>query len=234
MPFRTDNALVKAGEVVQRIAAHRPPPRIDDGWRAFVDGFGLPPELTEPLKQEAGFNELCEVLPVGLSRLAWSLTHTTIAPTMMSAGSKLNIIPDEVEIQLDVRTLPGHTAADVWALLEDALGPELAADVDFLPGLEVPASSSPADTPLWDALGRVTQRFYAGSSLVPMLMTGATDSRHFRRHLGSVCYGFGLFSRKLSLEQLASMGHGDDERVDIESLAMMTDMWEALARDVCG
>lgn len=234
MPFRTDNALVKAGKVVQRIAEHRPPPVIDDGWLAFVDGFGLPPELTGPLKQVDGFNELCEILPVGLSRLAWSLTHTTIAPTMMSAGSKLNIIPDTVEIQLDVRTLPGHGVAEVWALLEDALGPDLVADVDFLPGLEVPASSSPRDTPLWDAMERVAQGFYAGSSLVPMLMTGATDSRHFRRHLDSVCYGFGLFSRKLSLEQLAAMGHGDDERIDIDSLTMMTDMWEVLARDVCG
>jgi carboxypeptidase PM20D1 len=122
----------------------------------------------------------------------------------------------------------------VWSLLEDALGPELAADVDFVPGLETPASSSPRDTPLWDAMERAAQGFYAGSSLVPMLMTGATDSRHFRRHLDAVCYGFGLFSRRISIDQLAGMAHGDDERVDIESLTMMTDMWEVLARDVCG
>jgi acetylornithine deacetylase/succinyl-diaminopimelate desuccinylase-like protein len=80
----------------------------------------------------------------------------------------------------------------------------------------------------------VARRFYAGSSLVPLLMTGATDSRWFRRHLGTTCYGFGLFSRQLTMEQLAGMGHGDDERVDLESLGMVTQMWDLLLADLLG
>ena len=233
MPFRTDNALVKAGEVARRIADHRPPPRIGDEWRGFVDGLGFPAEMTEPLKQEAGFNDMCEVLPPGLGRVAWSCTHTTIAPTMMDAGTKLNIIPGEVDITLDVRTLPGDGVAEVQALLDDALG-DLRDSVEFIPGREVPASSSPTDTPLWDALGRIVPRFYEGSSIIPMLMTGATDARHFRRDLGTTSYGFGLFSRRLSMEDLASMGHGDDERIDVESLGMVTEMWDLLVRDLLG
>jgi acetylornithine deacetylase/succinyl-diaminopimelate desuccinylase-like protein len=35
----------------------------------------------------------------------------------------------------------------------------------------------------------------------------------------------------MSFEQYSSMFHGDDERVDVESLALSVDMWEALARD---
>jgi len=65
-----------------------------------------------------------------------------------------------------------------------------------------------------------------------MLMTGGTDSRHFRRHLGTVSYGFGLFSRKLTMDDLAGMGHGDDERVDVESLTMVTEMWRLLLADL--
>jgi len=36
------------------------------------------------------------------------------------------------------------------------------------------------------------------------------------------------------LDDIASMGHGDDERIDIESLDMSVELWEALARDFLG
>ncbi len=58
-------------------------------------------------------------------------------------------------------------------------------------------------------------------------MTGATDNRFFRR-AGSVGYGFGLFSKRLAFEDYATMFHGNDERVDQESLQPLD---RALARD---
>jgi len=67
--------------------------------------------------------------------------------------------------------------------------------------------------------------------LVPFLTVGATDARFFRRS-GSVAYGFGLFSRKLSFDDYASMFHGNDERVDTESLVLSTRLWDGLARDL--
>jgi acetylornithine deacetylase/succinyl-diaminopimelate desuccinylase-like protein len=234
MPFMTDNALVKAGRIAALLADHRPAPVIDEAWHAFVDGFGLDPSLTGPLKEPEGFNEICALLPPAIGRLAFSCTHTTIAPTMISAGSKLNIIPGEIDLSLDVRTLPGHGAEEVWAQIQDALGPELAGDVDFFPGDGLPASSTPAGTPLWHSLERTAQHFYEGSSLTPLLMPGATDARYWRKNLGTSCYGFGLFSRNMDLEQMGTMGHGDDERIDVESLTMVTDMWGVLARDFLG
>ena len=69
----------------------------------------------------------------------------------------------------------------------------------------------------------MTQAFYAGSHLVPMLNVGATDARFFRR-LGITAYGFGLFSRKLTFEEFGRMFHGDDERVDVESLRLSTEL----------
>jgi len=69
------------------------------------------------------------------------------------------------------------------------------------------------------------------SALVPFLTVGATDARFFRR-VGSVAYGFGLFSRRLTFEDYASMFHGNDERVDVESLELSTKLWDAVARDL--
>jgi acetylornithine deacetylase/succinyl-diaminopimelate desuccinylase-like protein len=82
-------------------------------------------------------------------------------------------------------------------------------------------------------MGRVSSHLVAGSALVPFLTVGATDARFFRRS-GSVAYGFGLFSRKLSFDDYASMFHGNDERVDVESLVLSTRLWEGLAQDLLG
>ena len=78
---------------------------------------------------------------------------------------------------------------------------------------------------------RAANRFYEGSELVPMRMVGTTDARHFRRHFGTAAYGFGMWSPRLGLDEIAKMGHGDDERVDIESLEMSVELWDVLARD---
>ena len=107
MPFRTDNALVKAAEVIARIAAFKPKTQIQDEWRNFVGTMGLPEEMTAPLVQAEGFTDVIAHLPIGMSRMAYSCAHTTITPTVIEAGPKLNIIPDTVEIDLDIRTLPG-------------------------------------------------------------------------------------------------------------------------------
>ena len=64
-------------------------------------------------------------------------------------------------------------------------------------------------------------------------MVGATDNRFYRR-AGAVGYGFGLFSQRLAYEDYATMFHGNDERVDQESLALSEQLWEAVARDLVG
>ncbi len=228
-PFRTDNALVTAAEVVRRLAEYRPPTIIDDTWRDFITGV-FPDELAAPLTDPAQLWDFCGALPVGLARQAHACTHTTIAPTMIHGGTKTNVIPDEVSIEVDIRTLPGQRATDIERLLEDAIG-------DLLPVVEVRSSddnestSSPRDTPLWDVLGRASARLVSGSTLVPFLTVGATDARFFRRK-GSIAYGFGLFSRRMSFEDYATMFHGNDERVDVESLVLSTRLWEHVARDL--
>jgi acetylornithine deacetylase/succinyl-diaminopimelate desuccinylase-like protein len=229
-PFRTDNALVTAAEVVRRLSDYQPEAQIHETWRRFIDGMHFPPELAEPLLDPAAITDFCRQLPLGLARQAHACTHTTFAPTVIHGGSKTNVIPDRVELEVDIRTLPGQTGDEVRAILEEVLG-DLADRVQVAAFADDQASASPTDTPLWAALQRVTARLHPGSGLVPFLTVGATDARFFRR-LGVPSYGFGLFSERLTFEQFAVMFHGDDERVDQESLRLSTELWEALAADV--
>jgi acetylornithine deacetylase/succinyl-diaminopimelate desuccinylase-like protein len=228
-PFRTDNALVTAAEVVHRLHRLEQVPRIHDVFRRFVEGMGYPEEMTQAFLDPDALLEALPELPLGMGRVVHACTHTTFAPTVMRGGTKTNVIPDSVELEVDIRTLPGQTGEETLEMLRDALG-DLADDVE-IESNDDPSTESPIDTPLWDSLSRVTSRLVDDSSLVPFLMVGGTDNRYFRR-AGSVGYGFALFSRRVSFEEYATMFHGNDERVDIESLTLSEQLWEAVAHDL--
>jgi acetylornithine deacetylase/succinyl-diaminopimelate desuccinylase-like protein len=228
-PYRTDNAIVTAAEVVRRLAEHQPKSQIQDVWRKFVEGMHYPPELTNAFLDPDELRSALAELPLGMSRLVHACTHTTISPNVMHGGTKTNVIPDVVELEVDIRTLPGQTGDEVRAMLDDALG-DLADSVE-IESNDDPSTESPMDTPLWDCLERVSGRLIEGSALVPFLMVGGTDNRFFRR-AGSVGYGYALFSRRLSFEDYATMFHGNDERVDVDSLGLSAQLWDAVARDL--
>ncbi|HEY7104969.1 MAG TPA: M20/M25/M40 family metallo-hydrolase [Acidimicrobiia bacterium] len=230
-PFRTDNALVTAAEVVRRIADYSPPTEIHESWRRFIEGMALDADLAQQLLDPDRLDGALTGLPLGMARHWHACTHTTFAPTVAHGGTKTNVIPDRVDLEVDIRTLPGQTGADALAMLRDALG-DLADSVEVQAN-DDPATESPIDTPLWDTLTRVSTRLCTGSALVPGFMVGATDNRFYRR-AGSVGYGFGLFSRRIAYEDYAAMFHGNDERVDQESLSLSEQLWEAVARDLVG
>jgi acetylornithine deacetylase/succinyl-diaminopimelate desuccinylase-like protein len=186
-----------------------------------------PDEFREALLDAEHLREFCATLPLGLGRQVYSCTHTTFAPTVLHGGTKTNVIPDFVELEVDIRTLPGQTADEVNEQLRDALG-DLADRVE-IESNDDPSTQSAVDTPLWDSLQRVSGKLVEGSALVPFVMVGGTDNRYFRR-AGSIGYGFGLFSRRLSFEDYATMFHGNDERIDQESLALTPALWEEVAR----
>jgi acetylornithine deacetylase/succinyl-diaminopimelate desuccinylase-like protein len=231
MPFRTDNALVKAAEVVRRISQSSTETRITEFWRRFVESADLPPDMAAMLLDPKAIDEFVGASPdLGIARMVQACTHMSIAPTVVHGGTKTNVIPDVVDLQLDIRTLPGQGASEVRAQLEEMLG-DLASQVDFMGISDDDASASPLDTPLWDSLRRATQALVPGSTTVPFIQVGATDARFFRR-MGTVAYGAGIFSPKISFGEFQSMFHGNDERIDVDSIHMGTEFWRLLAKDM--
>jgi len=230
-PFRTDNALVTAAKVVQRIAEYRPKARILDPWRRYVQELELGPELTSALTDPERVWETAHGLDnLALAREAHACTHTTFSPNVARAGTKVNVIPDRVEIDVDIRALPGVASDEVDAMLREALG-DLADRVTVDPaGRRQAGSVSPLDTPLVDALSRVASKLMPGSRIVPNITTGGTDAKFFRAR-GVPSYGFGLHSLRIPYTEYPVMFHGHNERVDTESLRLSAQMWEALCRD---
>ena len=69
--------------------------------------------------------------------------------------------------------------------------------------------------------------------MIPFMIAGATDARFFRR-AGVTSYGYGLFSDRLTWADFATMFHGDNERIDLDSLDLTTQLWDALLVDFLG
>ncbi|MGB2756144.1 MAG: M20/M25/M40 family metallo-hydrolase [Acidimicrobiia bacterium] len=230
-PHGTDNALVTAAEVVRRIAAYQPPAQVHSTWEAFVSGFTFPPEIADALVNPERIDQALDLLPDGLARMAHACTHSTFSPNVIHGGTKTNTIPDAVDIEVDIRTMPGEDGEVARAMLLEAIG-DLAHRVDIHSHDDGP-TDSPVATPLWDSLQRVTSNLIAGSALLPMMMVGGTDNRFFRRK-GSVGYGFGLFSQRIPYEEYSAMFHGHNERVDVESLDLAAQLWEAVVEDFLG
>jgi acetylornithine deacetylase/succinyl-diaminopimelate desuccinylase-like protein len=128
MPFGSDNALVKASKIVSRLAEYRPPPRFHELWRGQVEALGLPDDVSAALLDEAAIDGLLADLPQpGLKGHLHACTHTTFAPNVVTTGGrpKTNVIPAVVDLDVDIRTMPGDGTDEVTAHLKAALGDEL-------------------------------------------------------------------------------------------------------------
>ncbi len=223
MPFGADNALIKAAEVVRRLAEYRPAPKLTEMWQHQVSTLTLADDVKAALLDpESVWDAVAGIDSPTLARHLHACSHTTFSPNVIHGGVKTNVIPDTVEIDVDIRTAPGDSDA-VNEHLREALG-ELFDEVEVKHIHDDPATFSPTDTPMWRLLGDLMQKAHPGAPLIPSLILGATDAR-FYREKGAVAYGAGLFSDRVSSGDFMSRFHGHDERVDVDSLALTTKLW---------
>lgn len=236
MPFGSDNALVTAAKVVTRLADYSPSPRFHEHWRGQVASLGVSDDMKAALLDEDAIDALLADLPQpGAKGHFHACTHATFSPNVVGTigRPKTNVIPDVVDLDIDIRTMPGEHTDEVTAHLRAALGDELFDRVEIEVLMDDPSSLSRTDTPLWDALQRAVEVPFPDARLNPQFTVGFTDSRIFRE-LGAVSYGAGLFSPTVDAAEFGLRFHGNDERVDIESLRLTTQLWERVVTDLLG
>jgi acetylornithine deacetylase/succinyl-diaminopimelate desuccinylase-like protein len=82
-------------------------------------------------------------------------------------------------------------------------------------------SESPANTLLYDLIASVVKEFDPSCSVAPIMLTGGTDSRFFRK-IGTVSYGFQPLLADMNYGEMSKSIHGIDERVSIQNLVFGT------------
>src|SRR5439155_13100231 len=139
--------------------------------------------------------------------------RTTMSPTMLTAGMKINVIPNVAEAQVDIRRLPNERREEIVARLRRIIN-DPAVEVSPAPGQTMAATEpSSLTTPLYLALEKVFQRASTRAVVIPYMSRGATDGSYLREK-GMAVYGAPVFLR----EGNESRAHGNDERISLRNL----------------
>jgi acetylornithine deacetylase/succinyl-diaminopimelate desuccinylase-like protein len=224
VPGMTDNALVKAASLIERLAAHRPALRLGPETDALVQAVaGQPLEASEALA-------LAKELDPLAAELLEPLLSLTLSPTMISASERRNVVPSVCEVVVDCRLLPEQTQAEAETTLREVLGD---GDYDFEWIEGHGGTRSPLQTPLWQAIESFVAEIEPGATLVPICVAGFTDSHWLREAFGTVAYGF-FPMRAMDAQLAARLVHSADERIPADDLELAVDCFCHVARAVCG
>jgi acetylornithine deacetylase/succinyl-diaminopimelate desuccinylase-like protein len=223
-----DNPNVKLVDALERVTKWETPynilPMVKEYFRKMAP------------KQPPAEREFFEDIEKGLSDPAFSkrltsnpvynpMVRDTISLTILRGGNKINVIPSESTASLDCRLIPGSSKEDFLREIKRRLGDEIEVEV-VSESRSLPPS--PLDTDLFKAIQSFAAQNDPGCPVVPVLLSGATDSRFFREK-GVITYDFCPFRLR---ESELKNEHGNDERIAVENLRFGMKMAVEILKEV--
>ncbi len=221
-------AIGSLGRLLAGIDGKRLPVHVPAVTRMMVEAIGaeLPPQLAVPLRGLLRPRITDRVLDVlgERGRLFDPLLHNTVSATIVRGGEKINVIPEEASVELDIRLLPGSSPEQVFGELRALTGVEM--ELELI--RHDPAPAVP-DMALFERLAGVLRELDSAAIPVPMLLPGVTDGRFFSQ-LGIQTYGFLPMQLPADL-RFMELIHAPDERLPVEAVEFGTSAIErVLAR----
>jgi len=214
-----ENAILKLAAILAKFAPDLLPVHFTNTMRGYIAGIAAtqPPDIAQALQavlaDETNADAAVDRLPLeeALKQRIHAMLRNTVTPTILKAGSQINVIPSEAEASVDGRNLPGWTPEMFLEELRSVLNNE--AEIALLnpsPPLEADLQS-----PLFNTIKDVLKEQDPEATAVPFLLTGGTDAKHVTK-LGTKVYGFipGLYAGEGESRRV----HSHDERISVRSL----------------
>jgi acetylornithine deacetylase/succinyl-diaminopimelate desuccinylase-like protein len=202
-----DNAVTQLCEAVTKVGQHRWPVRLTPTVEKFLaelsDAYGVP---IDPADMDEVFAKLGT-----LGSLVGATLQNTANPTMLDAGYKHNVIPQEAQAFIDGRVLPGYED-EFEAEVQRIVGDQISVHYD----IKDIALETSFDGPTVDAMAAALRAEDSGARPVPYMISGGTDAKAFST-LGIRCYGFSPLRLPPGLDYW-QLFHGVDERVPVDAL----------------
>jgi acetylornithine deacetylase/succinyl-diaminopimelate desuccinylase-like protein len=224
IPRIGDNALMRMAELLARLDGRQPAlDRYPEGDAALEALTGHPAGdpasgLAEVLAAEPRFAYLLE-----------PMLGVTIAPTMIKASEKENVIPSTCSVVVDCRVPPGLGADHVTRRVEELFGPAGVGSYSMRFLDEIVGNSSPLATSLAAALADFARARDAGAELLPVVLPGFTDSHWFRKAFPE-CVAYGFFpQRTMSVFDTMPLVHAPDERIAIDDVHLASEFFFEIA-----
>jgi len=227
IPRTGENALLKLGPVLVRLAAAQPSFVLSEPAEALLSELGLNPRRPHEALEAIGRSD------PALGVLLEPMLGVTLVPTMAQGSEKINVIPSRASLKLDCRVPPGLGAPEALARLREVLGEALdGLEVEFTE--QVYGNSSPLRSPLMDAIERWLAAADPSARAVPVMLPGFSDSSHFRAAFPD-CVAYGFFpQRHQTLVQTAPLLHAANERIDVRDLGLAASCYAEIVRELLG
>jgi len=214
---RADNPVLHLSRALTKLSEAEQPVRLNPPTRRYLRELTRFPEYSwlEPLRRK--LEDPATAQPAASQIHAHdieldAMLHTTVVPTILRAGSKINVIPNTAEAQIDVQRVPNETRDEVLARFRQIIN-DPAVDITFAPGAQMPAAEpSPVTTPLYMAMQHAITRMFPRDVVVPFMTRTGTDGS-FLRARGIAVYGAPIFLRDAEIRS-----HGNDEHIATRNL----------------
>jgi acetylornithine deacetylase/succinyl-diaminopimelate desuccinylase-like protein len=227
IPRVGDNALVKLASVIQALGdAGHGELKLEPEVASLLAAVGIDADGDA----DAALAELESTDP-RLAIMLEPLMGVTFSPTMIRASEKVNVIPGRAHLKVDCRVPPGFGEDAVREAIS-----KVVADGDWTLSFDeqVVGNRSPAEGPLWDAIGEFIASEDPGAVVAASGLPGFTDSRWFREAFPDcVAYGF-MPAREFDLFEAAPLIHSADERVPVADIGMAARFFAGLAPAILG
>jgi acetylornithine deacetylase/succinyl-diaminopimelate desuccinylase-like protein len=222
VPMLGDNAVIRMSRVIEELTKYQPRitliPEVKDLISTIISLEGFDIQINE-----SNIDDVIKKLKDRtLAANLMAITRMTVSPNKIFGGTKINIVPDTCEAEIDIRVLPGQDKNYVTKGLKQAIG-----DIEMkIVQYQAPTFSS-ANSEFYPLISRTLQETLNGSRVLPCISSGSTDSKYLRE-IGIPCYGIGMMTLKLDPSMKQSV-HGKDEKVDIPSLQLKSEFLQRLA-----
>jgi acetylornithine deacetylase/succinyl-diaminopimelate desuccinylase-like protein len=244
MPL-ADNAIFALSRGLAKLSTYDTRPKLTDSTRQFF--LTLADTNPEPMKTQfrnlatSDDPKLIAAADQAISRnaLFHAIMRNTIAPVLLNAGFRGNVIPGSAEATINFRTIPGTTAAELIDEIKTVIGdprievkpvPGRAPPSPAAAGRPVSSTESPKSGVLYDALVKHARMTFPSARVTPYLFQAGTDAAAWRSR-GIPVYG--IYPYPITSQDLERM-HGNDERVPIASLESGLKMISGLLLEVAG
>jgi acetylornithine deacetylase/succinyl-diaminopimelate desuccinylase-like protein len=227
---RLDNALVHLSTAIARLSAWESPMRLNATTRTYFTKLAAmsSPEksgrykgLLDPARRAESERYLAEHEPQ-----RYTMLRTSVVPTILKAGFRVNVIPSEAEATIDIRALPDEDITAFYEQMRRVIDDPAVKIEPLTNNLRPAGTPSSLDSDMFVALERTAQQMYPKSVMLPVMLGGATDMS-FLRPKGIQCYGIGPATT--DEDEIKYGAHSDVERLLETSLYELVEFtWRAV------
>ncbi len=231
---RPDSAIFGLARALAKLADHETDVTLTPSTRRFFEMLArtsTPPMSTQFRDLTSGDPDRVRRADREISKdpLLHAIMRNTIAPVLMNAGFRANVIPGSAEATVNVRLLPGTDPAEMLREIQRVIAdPSIEVRFGSQPAAAAPASSE--DTDLYRALEKESRAQFPGVDVATYVFQAGTDARAWRLRGVPV---YGIYPYPVDAVDLERM-HGNDERVSVESLRQGTELIFRTLVDVAG